>query len=97
MAVTNQTVLQKMKKEVDEASRKQMNQKDMVKHIANVKLLCELLLEEESSPVVGNNEITEDEINAMIGAENASSMIKKQSSTSTIIHDDANGKSIFDF
>ncbi|WP_188454649.1 DUF5327 family protein [Virgibacillus oceani] len=95
--VTNKTVLLKMKKEIEEAIRKQTNQNEMTKHIASVKLLCELLLEEDSSPVVSGQDMTEAEIKTMIGAENASSVSKKHTNASAIDHDDANGKSIFDF
>jgi hypothetical protein len=43
MGISNRTIIQKMMKELELAK---VNQHDMTKHIAHVKLLCELLLEE---------------------------------------------------
>ncbi|MEN1967587.1 YwdI family protein [Lentibacillus sp. N15] len=91
MAVTDRTVLQKMIKEAQQANEKQANHQEMLKHVANVSLLCELLLEGNELPTVTRDEISADEMKAMTGT------VHPPAKQPTLDHDDANGKSIFDF
>ncbi|WP_106495985.1 DUF5327 family protein [Lentibacillus sp. Marseille-P4043] len=96
MAVTTNTVIQKMMKEVQELNKQQMNQQVMMQHVANVKLLCELLLDEEGPSVTTSSDISAREMKAMMGTSTHPS-VRTQSDHETIDHDEANGKSIFDF
>ncbi|RDW20503.1 YwdI family protein [Oceanobacillus chungangensis] len=96
MAVENNTIIKKMINELNLAKENQHNQDTMVRHISNVKVLCDLFIEEESTPAVitrskDSNEISEEELRAMIGNQG---QIKK-----VVIDDEeeANGGSIFDF
>ncbi|WP_164667533.1 YwdI family protein [Virgibacillus doumboii] len=93
MAVANETIIQKMMNELTEAKKKANDSKSMEKHIANVQLLCELLLGEISATPSTDNEITEEEMKAMIGTNDT----KRKYTKTTINDDDANGDSIFDF
>ncbi|GGB35031.1 hypothetical protein GCM10011409_10630 [Lentibacillus populi] len=97
MSVTNSTVIRKIIKEAEQAKEKQTDDKQMLKHIANVKLLCELLLEEEGPLQANSNEITADEIRTMMGTTNHQLVEQQQPNHSKNDHDDANGESIFDF
>ncbi|MGY0694959.1 DUF5327 family protein [Virgibacillus sp. FSP13] len=95
MAVTTNTVIKKMMKEVQQVNKQQANQQVMMQHVANVKLLCELLLDEEDSSVLTSSDISASEMKAMMGVSDHPS-VRKQSEHEAIDHD-ANGKSIFDF
>ncbi|MEC5424419.1 YwdI family protein [Virgibacillus sp. C22-A2] len=94
MAVANSTIIEKMINELKEAKEKSDQQK-VVNHIANVRLLCDLFLEEDSAvkkePELN---ITKEEMKAMIGEQKS---VTKTHSGSSIMQDDANGDSIFDF
>lgn len=80
------------------ANEKKTNTNDMQKHVANVKLLCDLLLDEEEPPDKADEpSITPDEMKAMMGESDRSAHLSSQSRKTVIDHDDANGKSIFDF
>lgn len=93
MAVGNNTVIQKMITELNQA-KEQHDQDKMIKHIENVRLLCELLLEEDPSPTGDKEGISAEEMKAMLGKQAGEN--KKVKSTS-VDHDGANGDSIFDF
>lgn len=101
MTVSNQQLLQRMNKEIEEA---QMNHGDagrVREHVRAVKLLCDLILEEEGtsaradSPQVTekSSEPTAAEIRKMMGEEPSKSKNKKEDSSD----EEANGSSIFDF
>ncbi|SFE08294.1 hypothetical protein SAMN05216238_10832 [Lentibacillus persicus] len=96
MAVSTETVLQKMKQELAEAQQSSADQATMKKHIANIQLLCELLMEEEpsSSEKQTSRDITAKEMKAMMGNK---SVRKGTEPEHTINHEGANGESIFDF
>lgn len=93
MAVGNGTVIQKMIHELNQA-KEQHNQDEMIKHIANVRLLCELFLEEDSPPVNNKEDISAEEMKAMIGRQASEN---KKVKSKPMDHDVANGDSIFDF
>ncbi|UJL46026.1 YwdI family protein [Virgibacillus sp. NKC19-16] len=93
MEVGNNTVIQKMITELNHA-KEQHNQDKMIKHIENVRLLCDLFLEEDS-PSTGNKEaISAEEMKAMLGKQSSEN---KQRTSTKMDHDVANGDSIFDF
>lgn len=103
LAIANTTIISKMIDELEKAKIKKDDQKVMKRHIANVQLLCELILEDvdEDARPVSDSEVTAQEIKAMLG-EKYSQQGKKisqknQSSQSTDKYDQANSDSIFDF
>ncbi|MBY7144777.1 YwdI family protein [Virgibacillus sp. NKC19-3] len=93
MAVGNNTVIRKMIHELTQA-QEQDNQDKMTKHIENVRLLCDLFLE-EASPSKGEKEtISAEEMKAMLGKQASENKTIK---SKPMDHDGANGDSIFDF
>lgn len=91
MAVANSTIIQKMMKEVQQAQLQQDNKQMLIKHIANVHMLCELLLEEHEQGI--STVDMQQELKIMMGDSEKKIPMKK-----TIMnHDQANGDSIFDF
>lgn len=102
MAVANTTIIRRMIKELNKAQEQDHDQM-MKKHISNVKLLCEIILEDqqmESKPVE-QSELSSQEIKAMLGdqyrTDHKQINRKKRSHKTTNNHDQANGNSIFDF
>lgn len=96
MAITTDTVLQKMKRELTQAEQTTADETVMKKHIANIQLLCELLLEDQSdSPSESGYNITASEMRAMMGDRSVERSPKRVSHTND--HEGANGDSIFDF
>lgn len=99
MAVANETIIQKMMDELRQAKEKQAESENMTKHIEHVRLLCDLLLretEEEISAHVSSQEITQEEMKAMLGKQ--TEQAKPATPKKTVIdHDGANGESLFDF
>lgn len=98
LAVSNETIIQKMMKELQLALEKPNNEQWLVKHIANVQVLCELILDQDETEQ--EMHIPEKERQMMFGdtlkgKETEGSL--KQSKTSKLDEDDANGESIFDF
>ena len=95
MAVENNTIIKKMMDELNLAKENQHNHDIMVRHISNVKVLCDLFIEEDSAPIAVtkdkvSDEISDEELKAMIGNQG---QLKK-----TVIDDEEdNGGSIFDF
>ncbi|MCA1020860.1 hypothetical protein GLW04_10440 [Halobacillus litoralis] len=97
MAVTNHSVLKRMANEIQEAMLQHGNEQRVREHVRSVKLLAELLLEEDAQggrPEPSVNEPTAEEIRKMMGADKAPA---KQSQPDTVDHEEANGPSIFDF
>jgi len=82
--------------ELYEAKDQQHSHEKMVKHIANVRLLCDLFLEEDDVSVKESGGISKAEWKAMLG-ETERPKIHEEMQHSAIDHDDANGDSIFDF
>ncbi|SET75594.1 hypothetical protein SAMN05216389_12515 [Oceanobacillus limi] len=103
MAVADETIIEKMIQELQKAN-KQSNQSKKRKHIENVRLLCDLFLpekelEEDFSSNDLNEEITPEEMKAMLGETNSTTSKSNTSyrKTTALDEDDANGKSLFDF
>ncbi|PAV31416.1 hypothetical protein CIL05_01815 [Virgibacillus profundi] len=93
MAVTNDTIIQKMINELNQAKANSTDQVKMIKHIENVRLLCDLFVDDST---VDANEISPEEMKAMIGAQ--TNPVKQDKDKKSIInHDEANGDSLFDF
>ncbi len=83
--------------ELYEAKESQHSHEKMVAHIANVRLLSDLFLEEDQQ-TVNKAELSKEEMKAMIGEQSTSKQMQGKSETKPIIdHEEANGKSIFDF
>ncbi|MBN8234941.1 YwdI family protein [Halobacillus kuroshimensis] len=98
MAVTNHSVLKRMANEIQEAMLQHGNEPKVREHVRSVKLLAELLLEEESQggrPEPSVNEPTAEEIRKMMGADKAP--VKQSQPDTAVDHEEANGPSIFDF
>ncbi len=93
MAVSVTTMIDKMKNELALAEDGQHDAEVMKRHISRVQLLCELLLQEEGTVSAGKpkNEITAEEMKAMLGAAGPGKTEHK------LNHEEANGDSIFDF
>lgn len=94
MAVSNKKIINKMIQELYQAKEK-IETTQMNTHISNVKLLCELLLDEEEVQGRDTEKISQEEIKAMLGHSYHQQPIEKK--TATIDHEEANGTSIFDF
>ncbi|MFD1361595.1 DUF5327 family protein [Lentibacillus salinarum] len=98
MAVETGTILHKMKRELAHAQQTDADEPAMKHHVANIRLLCELLLEEPStspSPSDSGRDVTAAEVKAMMGEKSPERTAKPTSLTDD--HDGANGSSIFDF
>ncbi|WP_404455839.1 YwdI family protein [Oceanobacillus kapialis] len=105
MAVTNETILQKMMKELEQAKANKYEDNVVQKHVQNVRLLCDLFLDDaeeplvESSPKVAQVEdFSVAEMKAMMGQdpqETRENKTRKQQNT--LEEEDGNGDSIFDF
>ncbi|MFD2044374.1 YwdI family protein [Ornithinibacillus salinisoli] len=94
MAIANETIIQKMIQELQQA-KQQQSQTEIVKHMEHVRLLCDLFLaESDSSSEVSKEEISPEEMKAMLGETRKQQSFQK---TSRLEENDANGKSIFDF
>ncbi|UOR11176.1 YwdI family protein [Halobacillus amylolyticus] len=99
MAITNQTILKKMSSEIQEAMLNHGDDHKVREHIRAVKLLSDLVLEEGSdskqTTAGAVQEPTVEEIRKMMGADKP--VQKAPKPESGLNHDEANGKSIFDF
>ena len=101
VAVANETIIKKMIQELVRAQEVQQNHKQMKKHIEHVRLLSDLLLEEERGerqgsvqPVDSANR-SEAELRMMMGSQAKPTAPKEKKHIMN--HDEANGDSIFDF
>ncbi|WP_405097613.1 DUF5327 family protein [Oceanobacillus sp. FSL H7-0719] len=97
--MNNLTVINKMIRELEAAKYTEQRQ-DLLQHISNVQLLCELFLEEETAPasktsVSVPSAFSDQEIKAMLGEDYNRQAEKRQDTNAD--HEDANGNSIFDF
>lgn len=99
MAIPNETIVGKMMDELKKAQLYHENHRQMVKHIENVRLLSDLIIDgkqvESEGTQTGPKSISADEMKAMFGTtETKKDYVERESETD---EDDANGKSIFDF
>ncbi|QTN00917.1 hypothetical protein ERJ70_17465 [Sediminibacillus dalangtanensis] len=98
MAISNQTVLTKMMSELQEALEKKDETAAIREHVRSVRLLCDLMLEEDNA-AAGTE--PEQELMKMMGDMHAGSHAGpskvKSTGKQTIDHEEANGNSIFDF
>ncbi|WP_163969456.1 YwdI family protein [Oceanobacillus halotolerans] len=96
MVVANKTIIKKMMSELQEALANESNPSKVSDHISNVRLLCDVMLEDKSDEQGNTSEtITDSEMKAMIG----DTKPQPTSFRHSVIDDDedANGDSIFDF
>jgi hypothetical protein len=98
----NQTILNRMMKELTLAKEKEADQEAFLQHISHIRLLCDLFLDSEDSPSqnTGKREeptFSQQELEAMLGNKKVSHMDEQAKPQGTYDHDGANGKSIFDF
>lgn len=88
MAVENNTIIQKMMNELQQANESLNNQQVLIRHIENVRLLCDLMVEKD---------IPEESQNENIKKMIEDKKMNQPKNPATIDHDQANGKSLFDF
>lgn len=86
MAVPNKVILNKIDTALSEA-KKEKDAARMREHIRGVKLLCDLLLDDETDVMEGMQASQQKEIRTYPTLEGSN----------TIDHEEANGESIFDF
>jgi len=97
MAVSNGTIIEKMMEELQQAKQQSTNQVAMKQHLSHVRLLCDLILQEDT-PAMNKNEISGAEMKAMLGTAQPNQIKEQQQfGKQTINHEEANGSSIFDF
>lgn len=97
MAVPYESIFQKMMQEIQEARMVVGDHAEMKRRIANVKLLCELILEEETGSAAkreSQKSTTESVQNAHVKHVQYSG---EHGNIRKVTDDDANGNSIFDF
>ncbi|WP_047983832.1 YwdI family protein [Ornithinibacillus californiensis] len=102
MAVENDRILQKLMRELQQAKQNQHSQADMLKHIENIRLLCDLFLPAEDQPAGTTEEatkISDAELKAMIGESKSPNPPQQTTFKKSIELDDeeGTGDSIFDF
>lgn len=104
MTVGSDRIIQKMINELNQAKEQNQKQDKWLKHIENVSLLCDLLLEDDASESTNEakspttESISTEEMKAMIGKQEREVKSNQDKfKKSTIDHDIANGNSIFDF
>ncbi|MBP2076270.1 YwdI family protein [Oceanobacillus polygoni] len=99
MAVANDTIIKKMQNELYLAKENQHAHDQLVAHIANVRLLCDLFLDGDQ-PVVKQEKsgFSDAEMKVMLGEQKANNnALQVNKPLSKKIDNDANGDSIFDF
>src|SRR5690606_36729967 len=98
VAVANNTILQKMMHELEQAKRKQ-DHAEMLKHIENIRLLCDLFLPEEKGVMttVESPEVSEEELKTMLGKTTSQKPQSTYRKSIELDEDDANGDSLFDY
>ena len=100
IVVKSETIIQKMIAELAKAKEQKNNRPAMTKHIENVQLLCELILEESPTKESQTPQISDQEMKAMIMGEHPRISQKKmeQYNEPSISEDSPKGEdSIFDF
>lgn len=101
MAVSNETIIRKMIKELQLALEKPNDQQLLVKHMSNIQVLSELILEQDEKVKKENPYLLEKERQMMFGdtikTKEKEELNPIQMNSSLLDEDDANGESIFDF
>ncbi|PBB06374.1 YwdI family protein [Salimicrobium humidisoli] len=101
MSISMQQLLQRMNKEIEEAMLRHEDPVRVREHARAVRLLCDLVLEEErqesaGAPATGEKndmQPTAEEMRKMMGQDPP----ERKSTNDKLDHDGANGSSIFDF
>ncbi|MCD5324007.1 MULTISPECIES: YwdI family protein [Pontibacillus] len=94
MSVSYDQILQKMMKEVQEASLGQSNPEKVKEHVRAVKLLSDLILDEQGSASSYSQPTPQPYIQPQKTVESPKPAPKPQPE---IDHEEANGNSLFDF
>ena len=95
MAIEYESIIQKMITELQSAKAEQNNHVQMKRHIAKVHVLSELVLDENPAIETKDN-ITDREMKAMLGKEEAK-INNQQLNKTSLDADQDNAGSIFDF
>ncbi len=98
MAVANETIIQKMMKELQQAKANKYDDRIVQQHVRSVRLLCDLFLEDEQttqSETTKIDDISTEELKAMMGKDATGKQSNKQQNF--LDDDEGNGDSIFDF
>jgi hypothetical protein len=99
MAVANETIIQKMMKELQQAKANKYDDRIVQQHVRSVRLLCDLFLEDEqttqSDTTTKIDDISTEELKAMMGKDVTGKQSNKQHNF--LDDDEGNGDSIFDF
>ncbi|WP_077602313.1 YwdI family protein [Oceanobacillus sojae] len=105
MAVSNEVIINKMIRELEEAKRKTHQQDQVKKHMENIHLLSELFLSaNQDQNTTGQLQTNIEDTEEHISEAEMKAMLGKQASVK-VVHpeqkklkdEDANGDSIFDF
>lgn len=102
MAVTNTTIINKMLEEIYVAKNNVDNEHVLRQHVRHIRLLCELLLDEQEKSMTQVQDTTQfsaAEIKMMLGEKGAEKMNQPKgvNPQAKIDHGEANGDSLFDF
>lgn len=100
MAVSNEAMIAKMIQELQQAKQQTTKQDTMKQHLSHVRLLCDLILQEDTPAIAATSksEISEAEMKAMLGSAQPNQVKEQQQiGKQSINHEEANGSSIFDF
>ncbi len=102
MAVSNRTIITKMIDELEKAKTHHDHVTTMKKHIENVKLLCELLLEADQpeNKRIETTDLSAQELKVMLGDSHTNKAQQGKLDTQKSkpdFYDEGNGDSIFDF
>ncbi len=95
MAIEYENIIRKMITELQHAKAERNNHAKMKRHIAKVHVLSELVLDEET-PTESKDNITDQEIKAMLGKQQTR-INNSQLSKTSLDADQENTGSIFDF
>ncbi|HLR08459.1 MAG TPA: YwdI family protein [Bacillota bacterium] len=90
MSVSYDAIIDKMIQELETARSHQGHEAKLQRHILNVRLLCDLIAENDRSYAEQSANMTNEEWKTMIGD-------LRHSKGTVTHHDGANGDSIFDF
>ena len=100
MAIANETIIKRMIQELYSAQENQHKPQELQKNIENVRLLCDLFLEEDQPATPAERpEFSDAEIKAMLGAGHGNKGPSQKQRTASSAYDEGegDGDSIFDF
>ncbi|MFD1416427.1 YwdI family protein [Oceanobacillus jeddahense] len=105
MAISNEIIINKMIRELEEAKRIAHQQDQVKKHMENIHLLSELFISASPESNIVNQmqvniedteeQISEAEMKAMLGKQSSGKVVTPEKNK--LNENDANGESLFDF